>query len=223
MKKWILLFVLALGLLAPAGAWAGDLRDEEWPDEIRTGDFYYLGLGGQYAFDNFNIDDPYDLDYNTDNTFGAYLQAGYRYNKYLAAEFNFHWLPDFKVAGDTPSWKTSQYLELESSVNMYMLVAKLSPGLDSEVWKPYFIAGGGWAYGNHNLFASQVAQNTSKEQEGDWFTSSNSGGAAQAGLGVILFPGNQFSVQMESCYFWGFGDVDMVRYGNISIGLSFPL
>ncbi|MBI9075636.1 MAG: outer membrane beta-barrel protein [Desulfatibacillum sp.] len=222
MKRCILVFVLAVSLAAPAWVHAGDLRMEDWTDTIRTEKFFYLGLGGEYAFENFKIDDPYNLDYNTNNTYGGYLQAGYRWNKYLATELNFHWLPDFSVAGNAPSWKNSQYLELDSSVNMYMGVVKLSPGLDSEVWKPYLILGGGWSHGNHNLFADDATKNASNQQ-GDWFSSSNSGGAAQAGLGLILFPGNQFSLQMESCYFLGFGDADMVRYGNISLGLSFPL
>ncbi len=221
MKRWMLALVLAICIGTPTWVHAGDIRLEDWPDTIRTERFFYLGFGGEYAFENFDMEDPYNLNYNTSNTFGGYLQAGYRWNKYLAGEFNFHWLPDFSVAGNSPSWRTAQYLELDSSVNMYLAVAKLSPGWDSEVYKPYVIMGGGWAYGNHNLFAGIAPKQNAGY--GDWYTTSNSGPAFQAGLGVILFPGNQFSIQMESSYYMGFGDADMVRYGNISLGLSFPL
>jgi len=104
----------------------------------------YIGIGGSYAFEDFDVDSEYVngsvLDYDFDDAFGFNLTLGYRANEMLALElafdhfFEFDYSDSFFISGVTVNGDS----ELE--ITTFMAVAKLSPGLGSEKARLFIVA-----------------------------------------------------------------------------------
>ncbi|MGD8993495.1 MAG: porin family protein [Desulfobacterales bacterium] len=81
MKKWIVLFLAVMVLLAlSTNAVAGPAEKG-----------FYLGGGLAYAWENFD-----DAGLNFDDAWGLNAFAGYRLMRYVALEGNFNWYDDFE-------------------------------------------------------------------------------------------------------------------------------
>lgn len=131
-------------------------------------------------------------------------------------------MPNFSLEGKIIPGVSHGELKLENAVHLYMGAFKIFPGLDKDLYKPYVILGGGYMTGE-NQFTMVKESKQAPGGEGDWNTSDRGDAGIQAGLGIELFPGNDFSLQFETNYFWGLGRMDMVEMLNLSVGISFRL
>jgi opacity protein-like surface antigen len=182
-KKFIGAVVILVSLLFVPGANAAE-----------TG--FYIGAGGQYAWQDFNNLGSLDVD----NSSGLNLRAGYEFAKYLALEANYDWYNGFDF-----KWQGDKYGSLE--VQTFLLDLKLMYPIQRFV--PYARVGAGWMWTNfdydhwsgHNISSDDFAWDFG------------------AGVDVYLTP--QISLGPSLRYVMGTGDLQDVKYLTLGFGLSF--
>jgi opacity protein-like surface antigen len=152
---------------------------------------FYLGVGGSYAWENFDNTDGIDID----NTWGFNAHAGYQFMKYLALEANYDWLDDFDLKADG--------LSADLTIQTLMLDVKLTWPIDPVV--PYVRGGIGWMWAEIDL---------------DGSTSDNDF-AWNLGAGVDYFFTKNVSLGLDFKYVWGTGDLDDFQYTVGSLKLTY--
>jgi len=152
---------------------------------------FYLGVGGSYAWENFDNTTGIDVD----NTWGLNAHAGYQFMKYVALEANYDWLNDF----DLKAYGRSADLTLQT----LMLDAKLMWPIDPVV--PYVRAGIGW------MWADLDADGSTSDNDFAW----------NLGAGVDFFFTKNVSLGLDFKYVWGTGDLDDFRYTVGSLKLTY--
>lgn len=181
----------------------------------------YIGIGGTYAVENFG-GDAFEigggaLDLKIDDTWGVNLKLGYHFNELFAIEFDFDWLSEFEadekvfIIG-TPGTPVNVDGELE--VLTYMLVAKFSPDLGSKRVRPFGVVGFGLMDAEAFVKAT-VGAISAADSDSDTDT------CGKLGLGVDYFATQNISIGLEVNHLWGFGDLDGVRYFNITLGVAY--
>ena len=179
----------------------------------------YIEIGGSYAYENFDMDDEdieaIGLDVDFDNTWGINLKAGYHLNKLFSVEFDFNYLPDFEWDDSTTYLGVPISVDAEADITTYMLVGKISPDLGSKITRPFVVVGFGVMHGEMDVTASALGFGSTSASDSD------TDACAKIGLGVDFFARKDVSIGVEGNYVWGFGDMDEVRYINLTCGVAY--
>ena len=178
----------------------------------------YIGIGGSYAYEDFDVDDEdleeMGLDMDFDNTQGVNLKAGYHFSKLFSLEFNFDFLPGFEWDDSTSYLGVPISADAEADITTYMLAGKISPDFGSEIIRPFVVAGFGIMHGELDVTAS-VAGYSASDSDSETDT------CAKIGLGVDFFAKENVSVGLEGNYTLGFGDMDEFRYMSFTLGVAY--
>ena len=179
----------------------------------------YIGIGGTFAKQDFDTGDldrelaGTGLSADFDDTWGLNVKAGYKFNRYVAAELALDYLPNFKWSVATRVGGTPLSGELTVDVMAWTISAKISP-FDSQKIKPYFVVGGGIMHASADATVSiPGASASSSDDETDL--------CGKIGLGVDFFVTDQVSLGLEGAYFAGFNDLDNIRFYTVTAGVAY--
>jgi opacity protein-like surface antigen len=205
MKKLLVFAVLFAVLSFPTSLLARDVGP-------------YIGIGGSYAYENFDIDDDYlaerGLSLDFDNTWGMNLKVGYHINRLFSLEFNLDFLPGFDWDGSTTYLGVPIAMDAEADITTYMIAGKISPDLGSEIIRPFVVGGFGIMHGDLDVRANAAGYYVAdSDSETDM--------CGKIGLGVDFFVQQNVSIGLEGAYVWGLGDMDEVRYVNYTLGVAY--
>ena len=172
----------------------------------------YLGVGGGYAFQNFDTSELWDIEF--DNSLAFNTKVGYHFNKWFSTEFIFDYMPEF-------SWNGYYYYEgdlypteLKIKIMTFMIAAKFSPDFGSAVVRPYITVGGG--------VMDAKADVTMTGYDTTAFASlSETDACAKIGTGIDFYVTKNMSLGIEGSYVMGFSDLDNIRYTNFSGNFSY--
>lgn len=182
----------------------------------------YIGIGGSYAYEDFDIDDEdleeVGIDVDFDNTQGINLKAGYHFNKLFSLEFNFDFLPGFEWDDSTTYLGVPINVDVEGDITTYMLVGKITPDFGSEIIRPFVVAGFGIMHGEIDVDVTASAAGYSASVS---VSDSETDTCAKIGIGVDFFSKENVSIGLEGNYVWGFGDMDEFRYMNYTLGVAY--
>lgn len=202
MKKIVIVMALALTLFS-SQLYAAD-------------NGLYIGIGGGYAFQQF--DSP--IRYNDSLNLNA--KAGYRFNHWLSAELVFDSFPEFSTSNvrytvENEYGSESIRKEGRLSINTLMIAGKVSRKIYSRnaIMYPYITAGIGIMKANDNITASIEGYDDYSVKE------EYNGTCAKIGLGIDFDITRNISIGFEGSYVMGFGDVDKIKYMNIGGNVSY--
>jgi opacity protein-like surface antigen len=180
---------------------------------------FYVGIGGSYALEDFDVGYGLEVDgvartvdMDFDNTWGLNAKVGNHVTDWLSFEFEFNYLSDFEAKESLVVLDIPVAEDGDADIATYMAVAKLTCVL--EPVKPYIVAGGGIMDADLHAKASALGVSASDSE-------SETDTCAKLGLGADFFATQSVSIGVEGSYVWGFGDVDNIRYLNLSLGLGY--
>lgn len=206
MRRFVALLALIVMVTLPTVLHAAD-----------TG--FYLGVGGSYAFENFDVDVDLDgvrYDFDFDDAWGVNGRLGYHISDLLALAFDFDYLSRFDADDRVVVFGIPVDTEAEVDVFTFMLAAKVSPNLGLERLRPYAIGGAGLMYGEVDAEATALGVTVSDSD-------SETDACAKLGLGLDFYITQEknISLGLEGNYVWGFGDLDEIRYFNVTLGIAY--
>ena len=179
----------------------------------------YFGIGGTFAKQDFDTGDldrelsGTGLSADFDDTWGLNVRAGYKFNRYVAAELAFDYLPGFKWDVATRVGGTPLSGEMTVDVTAWTLAVKISP-FDLQKVRPYFVIGGGIMNASADVSASIPGYSASaSDDETDL--------CGKIGLGVDFFVTDRVSLGLEGAYFAGFNDLDNIRFYTVTAGVAY--
>lgn len=187
-----------------------------------AGRSWYIGIGASYAFEDFDAGEAEDdlegiargTDLDFDDAFGCNVTVGYHVADWLSLEFDLNWLSQFETGESLAGLLLPIDLSGALDVTTYMVVAKFTSSL--EPLKPFIVVGGGNMDAHHYYEAYEgalVVTTSDSECETDV--------CAKLGLGVDFFVTKRVSVTLEGSYVWGFGDLDAIKYSNLTLGVGY--
>jgi len=182
MKKVLSILIVLTALVFVSGANAAD-----------TG--FYIGAGGQHAWENFSNTDGIDVD----NSFGINLRAGYQLMKYLAIEANYDWYNGFDL-------KWSGYDLGSIMVQTAMIDLKGMYPINDFV--PYVRLGGGWMWAK---FDGKNGYGNSSDNDFAW----------DFGAGIDYYINKNISIGPNIKYVIGTGNLDNIKYTAVGFGLEY--
>ncbi len=179
----------------------------------------YIGIGGTFAKQDFDTGDldkalaGSGLSADFGDTWGLNVRAGYKFNRYIAAELAFDYLPGYDWDVATRIGGTPVAGKVSVDVMAWTLSAKISP-FDLQKVKPYFIVGVGIMNASADATVSiPGASASSSDDETDL--------CGKIGLGVDYFVTDQVSLGLEGAYFAGFNDLDNIRFYTVTAGVAY--
>lgn len=176
----------------------------------------YIGIGGSYAIENFDLDsidfDGSRFNPDFDNTWGLNAKIGYQVIDWFALEFNFDYLSDFEADDKVVVEGVPVKGEIEVDVMTFMVAAKFAAGMDAI--RPFLVVGAGVMNADADVKARAPGVS---ESDSDSETDS----CASLGLGVDFFASDNVSLGFEGSHVWGFGDLDEVRYYKLTVGVAY--
>lgn len=197
--------VLVLGLIVALPAAAQQTAPQpEWDDSFypyaREGT--YLGLGAQFALENFDKDPPVNVpgsstDLSADDGGGIEMRVGYRLHSRIAAEALFQYYWGFEVrdkAGDLAGQNDKfDGWTLTANAKLYPLLGRI---------QPYALAGVGGIVFN--------------EKKGH-----DSGFVARLGGGVDLYISDRVVVDVEIAYLFPATPVSELQFATFAAGVQY--
>ena len=180
----------------------------------------YIGIGGNYALQNFDTSDlnndlrPYGLNVDFDNSPGFNAKVGYHFSKLFSAEFVYDYFTDFSWSQTTRISGVPVAVDAKIKIWTFMIAGKLSPDIGSEVVRPYITAGIGRMHGDLDVTASAGGFTAATSDSAD-------DNCAKFGVGVDFYATKNISVGLEGSYVVGFGDMDNMKYTNLSLGVAY--
>jgi opacity protein-like surface antigen len=172
---------------------------------------WYMGIGGNYALQNFNT-----VNMNYGNSPGFNAKVGYCFSKMFAAEFVYDYFTNFSASNTGKINGVPATVDKKAKITTFVIAGKLSPDVGSEVFRPYITAGLGMMNGDIDTTVSFSGSGLKTEGSG-----SVRDECAKFGVGVDYFVRKNISVDFEASYVMGFGDNDDVRYTNLHLGVAY--
>ena len=179
----------------------------------------YFGIGGTFAKQDFDTGDRDEalagtgLSADFDDTWGLSVKAGYKFNRYIAAELALDYLPGFEWNVATSVGGTPLSGEATVDVTAWTLALKLTP-FDLQKVKPYFVVGGGIMNASLDVSASiPGASASSSDDETDI--------CGKVGLGVDYFITDNIAIGLEGAYWAGFNDLEEIRFYTVTAGVAY--
>jgi opacity protein-like surface antigen len=203
----------------------------------------YIGIGGSYACDDFEMDDieeairPLKVDF--DEARGINLKFGYHVNDFFCMEGIFDSLPGFETDETWTGSLTVDSLTSDGTLNAsgdidimtFMAAAKLH--VPSDILQPFCVLGVGLMHAKVDAELQESAPDI-----GHFLSISDSDSdvqsCAKVGAGVDLFVTRNVSVGVEGSYVFAFGDFKFqsnafnveqpkidFRYWNLAVGLAY--
>ncbi len=180
----------------------------------------YIGIGGNYALENFDLDrtptmDALGLkDWDYDDSPGLNLKAGYQFNRLFAVEFLFDYFFGFDTDQTISIEGHPIKFSAEGELMTFIVAGKLSPDMGSTTVRPYVTAGLGWMDAELDADISSLGYAIQKN-------TSDSDFCGKVGIGVDFYATKNVSLGIEASYINGFGDVDNIRYTNLNAGVAY--
>ncbi|MBF0223946.1 MAG: outer membrane beta-barrel protein [Desulfobacterales bacterium] len=174
---------------------------------VRSG--HYIGGGLIYAYETFNYDDIYipDRKINFDNAFGFDFKMGYRFEKSIAWEFSFDYIPDFK-------WQYKGLLsDEEVKLDIFSLYSSLKYSINTftNFW-PYVIGGIGITKASHEIDKGEYLF---------YSIASGYGPSVKGGLGTDYYLFEKLSIGAEIDYVKCFGNIRELSYLCFFVSTNF--
>lgn len=184
-----------------------------WGANTAWGQEKYFGVGGSYAISD--IDLKSDLvSGSLDDTYGFNLKAGTHLGQFFSFEFNFDYVPEFKWDGTVVVADDPVQSELETDVMTFMLDFKASPEFREKTYRPFVLAGLGWMDSSGSARTDINGDVRKKSID-------NSDFCAELGLGIDFFFSPNFALGLEGSYVFGFGNVEDIKYTQITLGFTY--
>ena len=173
----------------------------------------YFGVGGSYAISDIDLKSNL-VSGSLDDTYGFNLKAGTHLGQFFSFEFNFDYLPGFEWDGTVVVDEDPVQSELETDVMTFMLDIKASPEFREKTYRPFILAGLGWMDSSGSA-RTEINGDVSKRSV------SESDFCAELGLGIDFFFSQNFSLGVEGSYVFGFGNVEDIKYTQITLGFTY--
>jgi opacity protein-like surface antigen len=201
----LVLFLFGGAVALPAAAQQEQEQEPlEWDDSYypfaREG--LYMGIGAQYALENFDtdpaIEDPDNAtDINGDDGGGLEWRVGYRMHRFFAAEllFQYYWgfeIKDKNAVLDTVDDKFDGWT-MTANGKVYPVGGRI---------QPYLVAGIGALVFN--------------EKQGD-----DSAFVARMGGGVDFYITDHFVIDVEMAYLFPAGSISEFQFATFSTGIQY--
>lgn len=168
---------------------------------------FYGGFNLLYVMENLDDQQTRDkfsgpVDFvDFDDSWGVQLKGGYIFNKLVSVEGRYEFVDAFEVDSNG---MTDELDVMNLTVN-----AKLTcPAFDTYI--PYVVAGIGAMSAKEEITFGGATSKTT-----------DNGVCARGGIGVDAYITDEFSIGLEAAYMSGFGNVDHVRYTELSLGVSY--
>ncbi len=174
----------------------------------------YIGVGGSYAWEDFDTISADTTPINLDDTWGFNARAGYQFSRFLALEFEFAYLSDFDWNGTVMVSGAPVGTKVEVDVETYMFVGKFFADFGSRIVKPYLAAGIGWMHSSPDLTASAGGVALTSDI-------SDTDACVKAGIGADFYVSRDISIGLEADYVWGLGELDELQYTNLLLGVAY--
>lgn len=190
-----------------------EIKQEASASPVRGGGFY-VGVGGNYAFENFDIDN--DIDVNIDNSWGVNARVGYQFNRLFSVEFVYDYLAEFSGSKTISDMGDTIKYEAEVELMTFMIAGKFSPNIGSEIVRPYITVGAGIMHGSSDETVSVTG----------WYpdlsvSTTDDGPCAKIGVGIDFSATKNVSIGIEGSYVMGFDTMDNIRYVNLNLGVAY--
>jgi opacity protein-like surface antigen len=201
MKKYVSFLSLIMAL-----SFSASVHGKSFPDKG-----VYLGVGGSYAFENFDtdrLDAQLDRSVNFDNSLGFNAKAGYHFNSWFGLEFNFDHYPEFEA----DEFSTTLISEVSVEVTTYMAVAKISDTFYST--KPFLVMGLGYMDYEADIDTPDVTGSFSRSE-------SESDACVKLGMGMDFTMNQNMSIGIEGSYVIGVDDLEDIRYVSFTLGAAY--
>jgi len=177
----------------------------------------YVGICASYSLDQSDVNIN-GMDTDFDNTFGLQFNGGYRFNKNIALQIEFSYLPGYKYEKDINTGYDSvdASIEAEANIKTYGLAGKFSVGSHQKLM-PYLLVGLGRMELDCDIDATGSVS-------GYGIVYSESGSVSEidlyykVGAGVDYLVKDNISLGFGADYVMGSGDLDDVAYININLG-----
>lgn len=177
-----------------------EIKQEAATSPIRGGGFY-VGVGGNYAFEN--LDDVGDVD--IDAVWGINARAGYQFNKLFSVEFVYDYLDKF----------SADDVDAGVQIMTFIIAGKISPNIGSEIVRPYITAGAGLMHGEiDSIFYIDGFEPIKESRSDDNF-------CAKIGAGIDFYATKNISIDIEGSYVMGFDTMDWIKYVNLNLGVAY--
>lgn len=213
-KAFGALFLMILGLAvvvtlgvprARAAQELGDAAEEEefarGPRELhRSG--VYLGLGGVYALENFDLGDNGTAGLDPSDAWGVDARVGYRFHPNLAAEVDAQYLGELKIRDkvEFTRWRVD-VVAATANGKFFFLTRHL---------QPYVVAGAGLLYMNFEEGTMRVPRDRDRSEF-----------VARGGLGVDFYLLEDVVVNGEATYLWPTGSLDDYQMATFVLGVQY--
>jgi opacity protein-like surface antigen len=156
----------------------------------------YIGIGGSYALQNFQIGDSSSFD----NAAGFSIKAGSKQSKSSATELVFDYFPEFKWTH--PNYWTSGSGIVSDKIRVFSVMLAQKFSIPNDTIRPYLIAGIG--------YMSVKSDSGSADATGFCY---------KGGLGIDYFVTGNISLGLEGNYVLRAGSD--VKYGNLTAGAAY--
>jgi opacity protein-like surface antigen len=205
---------------------------------------FYIGLGGSWAFEDFeqndiDFDDMFSVEVDFDDTWGLDLKFGYHFNDFISLEAVYDHFSEFEtdqsLSASTTLGSTSVSgtiaAEADLDISTFMLAGKASMP-----WKvrPFVVAGAGLI---HARLDGELTASVSGDEISQSVSASESDTDVQAcakvGVGFDFFPTSHVSMGIEGAYVFSFSDAAFdlepvledaeidIRYFSLTAGLAY--
>jgi opacity protein-like surface antigen len=132
----------------------------------------------------------------------------------FSAEFVYDYFTDFSWSQTTRISGVPVTFDEKVKIMTFMIVGKLSPDIGSEVVRPYITAGAGMMKGDVDATVSVAGYR--------WAGSDYDNDAcAKIGAGVDFYATKNISIGIEGSYVMGFGNMDIIKYANLNLGVAY--
>ncbi len=193
MKKFVILPLMVAALCVYSTSYAQDSG-------------IYVGVGGTYAVDDFNVDDFEDrsepINANLESTWGVNLKCGYHVNEFFSLEALFDYVPDFETENESATLRDKGELDIMT----FMVAAKFAwPGRI----QPFGVIGAG-------VMHADWERDVSLPAPGGTVSDAHTQACAKMGIGVDFFATDSISVGIEGTTIFNFGstEFDLDESGN---------
>jgi opacity protein-like surface antigen len=177
------------------------------PESTRTG--FYLGAGLSAAFPQFTIDDE-NLDGDFDKAPGFNVKLGYTFNRWFSLELDLEYIAKFK--SDDEEVVAGVPVDADGEIDVFtsMLSLKLSPDIGTPVVRPFLAGGAGLMYADFDI---KLGSSSVSDSETDF--------SAKARAGIDFHLRKHLLVWLEGGYVSGFGNLEDISYGLVTLGAGY--
>ena len=201
-KRIYFLFLSTVILLFTASI---STAEEDLPRNVKKND-YYIGLGGSYAFEDFD-----GVDFKSKG--GGNLQFGYFFTNVVSLGVDFDYF-QFEL-DESSTFLTDLTVKPKADLDIVTVLVTMKVSYDQGVVRPFFFYGLGAMYANidGNVPVSQIELTTTDDDE--------VAPAGQIGAGIDFVPIEEISIGLRGSAVMGTRDLLEIRYIPFTLGVAY--